>query len=53
MIMKLEEEESSSEKEKMKKITKKSALLLGKGHFGKEYKVNDGMEEEATALRRE
>ena len=37
----------------MKRPKSKPGLVLGNGQFGKEFEVCEGMEEEATSLRRE
>ena len=38
---------------KTAKNTLKPSLVIGNGHFRKEFEVREGMEEEASALRRE
>ena len=48
-----DEESQDEEKEDNKSLKEKTGLAIVQGHFGKEFIVREGMEEEAATLRRE
>ena len=48
-----EEDSDNYKYERNTDDSKNQTLLIGRGHFGKEFIVRDGIQEEANSLRKE